>query len=820
MDFYMDKSDLSTEVAPSSELLARIVTGRAILFAGAGFSTGTINEFGKEPPTARELAKEICRLGEFDEDDDLRFAADFYIDNKNKSNLVDLLKRMYTLVSVSNFHTDICSIKWRRFYTTNYDKSIEMASAKASRHVECIDLQYKTDQYYKRENLCIHLNGSIDSLSESTLEKRFKLSTSSYISPDSFLTSRWYYHFKRDLERSSAIIFVGYSMYDIEIQKVLFDNKDLKEKTYFITRENPDRKLLFTLSKFGHIVPIGVEGFANMISSNKALFNQGKFQQQLESLVEYEITNSNEDVRDSHVEALLMYGNLRQSFIDNAVTSIPRIPCLIIRTNIEKAITFCKSNKNTIIFSDFGNGKSVFLNELLPYLTINSMHVYKIADPDGDYVADVDAISKLNQKSVVVLDGYDGYLDLIQHISSVRPSNVCIIAAARTAEHERSRGTLREFDFEFNELNLDYLDDKESESFVEIIDNIGWWGAKASLSANMKKDYIIQDNNSQISLVLLELFNSPQIKDKISNIISNILANTRHKDTVFAIALLEILTLPVENSLISEVADNDDIYTSDLRDNQGFIQLFKADGGKILSKSSLFCFYLIRNYFSATYIISRLHIISKRFEPIRFDSYKEDKIFKATLRFSFVERLLPETNKKSNLLRYYEELKIHVPWLKNDPHFWLQYGMANIPFKEYGKAQGFFDQAYALAAMKYNYYVTNINTQQARLYILKAIETTDHSDCFALFENGHKMLSKLPNDVYKFRQVDNYKAFYDACFERISKGNKVSFEHACGHIIEDIEKAEAAGDINPTEQKTIAKSKTSLKLVLDTIRRR
>ncbi|MGH8475113.1 MAG: SIR2 family protein [Methylococcales bacterium] len=413
MDIHIDKSDLTIDIPSTTDLLIRIATGRAILFAGAGFSTGTKNEFGKEPPTARDLAKEICRLGAFDEDDDLRFAADYYITHKNKSNLVDLLKKMYTLTGISEFNSNICSINWKRFYTTNYDKSIEIASANTGKHVECIDLRHSIDQYYKRENLCIHLNGSIDCLSETTVETEFKLSTSSYISPDSFLNSRWHYHFKRDLERSSAIIFVGYSMYDIEIQKILFENSEFKEKTYFITRKHPDKKLKFTLSKFGRIVPIGVEGFANAISNNKALFELDNSDRQLESLVGYDITANNEEIRDSNVESLLMYGNLNQSFIDNALTSGQRVPCLIIRTTLEKAVNFAKSNINTVIVSDFGNGKTIFIGELLPYLSVNSLHVYKVEDSDGDYIADVDALSKLNQHSVVVLDGYDRYLDLI-----------------------------------------------------------------------------------------------------------------------------------------------------------------------------------------------------------------------------------------------------------------------------------------------------------------------------------------------------------------------------------------------------------------------
>ena len=56
-------------------------------------------------------------------------------------------------------------------------------------------------------SLCIHLNGSINSLTNETLNGSFKLSASSYISPDSFLNRHGTIFSKKDLERATAIVF-------------------------------------------------------------------------------------------------------------------------------------------------------------------------------------------------------------------------------------------------------------------------------------------------------------------------------------------------------------------------------------------------------------------------------------------------------------------------------------------------------------------------------------------------------------------------------------------------------------------------------------
>ena len=203
MDISIDKATLKKQSVNTDELIERISTGQAILFTGAGFSSLTRDIDGEIPSTSKALAHEICTLGNFPLEDDLRFAADYYIENNSLSPLIELLKKKYTITQTHDSHNTICRAKWRRFYTTNYDKSIEIASANVKKSVECIDINDSTNTYYKRENLCIHLNGSIDSLNEKSIETTFKLSTSSYISPDSFTKSDWYYYFKKTAQFKS-----------------------------------------------------------------------------------------------------------------------------------------------------------------------------------------------------------------------------------------------------------------------------------------------------------------------------------------------------------------------------------------------------------------------------------------------------------------------------------------------------------------------------------------------------------------------------------------------------------------------------------------
>lgn len=818
MDIVIDRAKLKKQDVDTSELIERISTGQAILFTGAGFSSLTKNINDEEPSAAKDLANEICKLGGFPIDDDLRFATDYYIENHNVSDLIQLLKKKYTLTQTNRIHDEICSAKWRRFYTTNYDKSIEIASAKVGKLVECIDVSFSTDTYYKKESLCIHLNGSIDSLNEDSIESTFKLSTSSYISSDSFTKSDWHYYFRKDLERCSAIVFVGYSMYDIEIQKILFENSELKEKTYFITREAPDPKTSFTLSKFGNIIPIGVEGFAELITKNSENISGYDSDYHLQSLALYDLSHDKVDIRDADVEAMIMFGHITSASIDDAVLSEQVIPSLVVRESLDLIKEFVVSGKNVVIYSDMGNGKSILASQLHSYLTASSFECYFVDDIEGDYISDIDHLSKIGKKVIVTLDGYERYLDLLKHYSFSLPDNINVIATSRTAEHERLRPHLKEIKFEYSEICLDELAESEILALVDIIDNLGMWGDKAGLSSPQKVRFIRTKNNSQLSLTLLNLFNSPQFRDRVASELLPLMVDGEIKDTIFAIALSEVLDIPCKSSMISDISGNDRIYSSDLKNNKNFKNLFHMNGDGIKTKSSLFCLSLIRHHFSPSYVTSTLQKIAKRFNEYSVKDYEQRTIFLATLRFSFVERLLSDTNKKGNLKRYYENLKVSVNWLKSDPHFWLQYGMANITFKEYSKAQQFLNSAYALAMKKDRYHTSNIDTQQARLHLLVAMKENESHKIFEGFSKAHALLDRLDNDVYKYRQVDMYSDFYSSCYEKLSKGNQVAFQQACQKMEKSIEKSVSNGEMDLSQQLPIKKTKEKLAHILSSIK--
>ncbi|TOM22919.1 SIR2 family protein, partial [Vibrio parahaemolyticus] len=159
----LDRTKLAQAEVDINLLQQRISSGNAILFTGAGFSLGARNILGSEPPMAKELARKLSQISGLDEEsDDLMFASEVALELHDHGSILDLLKDNYTINKVSSSHEDICNLPWRRFYTTNYDNSIELSSLNKNKRIESIDISSDPIDYIKKKNVCLHINGKIE----------------------------------------------------------------------------------------------------------------------------------------------------------------------------------------------------------------------------------------------------------------------------------------------------------------------------------------------------------------------------------------------------------------------------------------------------------------------------------------------------------------------------------------------------------------------------------------------------------------------------------------------------------------------------------
>ena len=793
-------------------LIKAVAAGNVMLFLGAGFSKGSSSITGKNLPLASALANEVASLRSFDAEGDLSYATERYLSEaNNKAELIELLKDTFTVKRVQPYHKFIASVPWRRVYTTNYDNVFEEAASESDIRYDIADSNDDLSQYQGRKNVCIHINGSVLKLNEDILDTSFKLTSRSYLNDDGFRTSKWYRQFKQDLENSSAILFIGYSLYDFEIKRLLHENAVYKDKVYFVNGESLGGREKFTLEQFGKVITKNVSGFSDLLKENI----QGKLSEiknleetPLLSLSKYSFCYDEHDVRDAEVEDFLLRGALESSVIDFVIREKKGAPILIERSQMKEAIAALIENKSVIITSEFGNGKTTFLRMLASKLALQNFNIFISDNANPKQLDELEGLVRQGVKGVLFIDSYDQNIPLLRKYIDLKSKSINLVLSARTHIHDRycqqeealsKIGSLLEFD-------IDKLDIDEVNSFLNILDNTTFWSDKAGAKKYKKLESITEKNKSEIASNLLDVLSSPQIIDRVNNLIGDVFAKAEYRDTAFAIALLAVNDFPLTLKNISEVAMSDFIFQSDFKQNRNIQQLFSYQDRDVVVRSSAFALSLITNHFPHEYVIEQLLKIISKLESN--DDYLKE-LQKSLFRFSVIERML-QKNKRKSLVYYYEKLKQEASWLKSNPHYWLQYGMAHLSLDDLDKSQACFDQSYSYAERRDNYHTNQIDTQQARLYLKKSCAS--FKDSFEFFKKANTLLRNVPNDSYRYKQVSEYSSVYNKCFNQFSKGNRVEFEHACKYMLTEAEKA--LSDLNITQKSFIQHAKSELEKII------
>lgn len=205
--------------------------GNAIIFFGAGFSYGLTSATGKTLPTGKELAKILSNEVTTRSTDDLRVASKKYLKQKTEESLISLLKDYFCVREVSDQYNGITTVPWRAVYTTNYDNAFEVSALSNGIRYESVDIESQPRSTANQKRV-IHINGYINQVTSENLHTSFKLTNTSYLT-EQFRNSSWSEVFKRDIKSAHAIFFVGYSLYDIDIQEIIYADKEMREKNFF-----------------------------------------------------------------------------------------------------------------------------------------------------------------------------------------------------------------------------------------------------------------------------------------------------------------------------------------------------------------------------------------------------------------------------------------------------------------------------------------------------------------------------------------------------------------------------------------------------------
>jgi hypothetical protein len=205
--------------------------GDGLLFVGAGLSflarrrdngepvpdTASLVDLLLEQPPGTGSAHPLDRV------------AGAVVRRKGVEFVYEILQSHFDVGSVDPRLSTLYALPWKRIYTTNYDNAIEVARTGSYQISSAI-----VDEPQSRAKIgsIIHLNGYIKRISPANIEKGLLLTDSSYAA-SRLVETGWLSFFEHDINTSRSMIFAGYSLYDLEIDKVLLATEGLARRVFF-----------------------------------------------------------------------------------------------------------------------------------------------------------------------------------------------------------------------------------------------------------------------------------------------------------------------------------------------------------------------------------------------------------------------------------------------------------------------------------------------------------------------------------------------------------------------------------------------------------
>jgi hypothetical protein len=789
---------MSQDIAQLRAYLSKSNNGTSILFTGAGFSFGSKNVNGIPPKDAKLLSQLICNLAGIPEDDDLYYSSEYFLETCPHHQLIDILKSEYTINSVSSSHERIASKNWRRIYTTNYDHVFEIASNNILNVCESVNIS-NAPSTYSQKNQCVHLNGSIENLTSDAINEEFKLSDSSYVTPDTLNNSKWKSTFSIDIEHASAIFFVGYSMYDLDIKRILKNDLEIKSKTFFIVKPNENPKEIFKLKKYGTVLDIGVDAFSELVSEiisedTSAASEDLEFFKKIK-YPERDLTATDKQTKELFLKGVLIESEIYPSTLGGS-------NYLIKRENVERVSELVTDSRNLIISGGIASGKTIYAKQIVSILSQQGRDVFYLDNEEGDYKRDSTIISEISNSPIFVIDNAFRHEAVIIDLFTLFGNRATFILAGRSDFLERTKIALSKVDFQYIEENVEHLSSGEISDLNNICNFIGYWGTDNSWSKSKKEKFLSRECEGKMSSILLKFFKSKYVQEIFTSQLTNLKkGNNKEREIIFIVTLLGMLPFSPRKSLISDLCGNTYVFEPEFKNSVISKILLNFKAGHLEITSGILSKFVLDKYFSGREIVEKTIELVSHFETIRRESTINDSVFKELMRFKNISYMLPEPNRASNLTSYFNRLKSTVSWLKYSPHFWLQFGMANMFLGDFPTAKQNFDNAYGSAKNETYYDTGYIDNQMVRWHLEFGITLDNQKDVFEHLYSAYRLLASQTVDYYFCKQAVLFERYYEEHFNSFSKNNKTEFEKMCKNLLNHISKADvdSSGGANLVE---------------------
>lgn len=708
------------------EVISNILNKEALLFLGAGASTATArNKKGSPLPTGNQLSARLTKECDLDREYSLDTITEYVIDEKGQSFLADILKEELDVHSYTASLEELAKQDWIRVWTTNYDLSFEKCARSESNPYFSMSTSRSVDNARGNRKLVVHINGKLDDLTNDIPED-FILTSKDYAT-NHFLDSEWSHTFRHDLTRAKSIIFIGYSLADIDIARIIFNSDRIKRKVIFIEHQDIDPIFSNKLKKFGMLSNIGVDNFSDLIKEKSQSWVKPQKLELYRSFDKLAISDRLASGRssDDNFYNLIIKGEVIN---DHLVTPQEDSRYTIERNKEERMYSNIVSGGGVaLIYSSFANGKSILSRRLGLQLSQSGLDAFILSQKSYNTEQELLKMCDREHAFVLIIENYQRNIALVElFLKNAKPS-CSLIITERTEAYELSYEKIEELasGWSLQAFNIDYLCDEEIKSISSLLAYRGLWKDLDRKTELEKIGYLKRECGGTLQGILLKLLESPQVKDRLEELISGFKKTEQGKITLITLCLLVCIG---ENPTTEDLEDALNLSYFDynkLNTNSELRQILTANNREISFKSPVVAASILKNFESAEEITEVVCIIEKNLYKFKSDSRIKD-ICTSLIRFGNLEKILPTRHKREALQNLYEELK-NITHFEEDPLFWLQYAIARLTLGDTDKSRDYFRTALAKAKSRRhpNFNPYQIETHFCRQLLVDAADSSD-----------------------------------------------------------------------------------------------
>ncbi len=802
------------------------VEGDAVFLIGSGFSTGAENAIEGDDRhllVGSELAKKLANLTGMDSDVPLDIVSQEYIDIYGEKQLIDYLKSQYTVESYAEYYKSLAKVKNLKVYSTNYDDLIEKVCNDCGNKIKGYGIGADIRKVNKSK-MVMHLNGYIKELDNNVLPESFRLSHLSYNNVK-FFDTPWYSYLIDELYSCKAIFIIGLSFSsDLDIRRIV-SNEEFKEKIFFIERcdlSDGSRKFM---DKYGRVLLCGVQTFLEDLSKIEIDVEKKKevYYKTFRKAGRYDNSIKPED-RD--VYALLFNGIEKEGIYKKDANRC--YEALVNRDKVIDVVKEIEQGKSVVIHSDLGNGKSLFVNQVID-LCSNLEFYYLKQLNNQKILSEIKCFCNDEKEKVLICDPANIYLDILAKFADFDLKNVRFILIMRSSMYDNYYNALYDVidkmsNVQFvNPINLDVLSDREIELLDRLILKYGFYGDLAGLSVQRRLEYLKTKCNSKFQNILIYLFESTHIIDRFVESIDNISGNNdlrRILILAFVSGILELGLNIHDYKILLDIQDVERV----IRRNKNCGEIVDIERGKLVIKSSIIAKELMMKteIFTKNEVFDVLVDIMKRLDSLYLGSDKYKNAMVNLVSCSYLSYVFGYKMESNKFIDYYEKVK-ELNFCKNNLFFWEQYAIVCVNLNQFDRAGRYFKTAYSLAKQKGHLFSAyQIDNHYARYLLTNQLYYRKKENSLEVFVEAHRLLNKNSeidkikkyNRYYKYRVARVYKDYYDAFASKYEKDDKDIFLKRCQEMYYSLLQYKRGLD-NDEIRKDVRECESSLKYILE-----